>query len=57
MPLCPDLKGEIGSLETVNPTVGSSAAFPIDLVVADFGAIVVDDDGDNAIDAVSNDND
>lgn len=45
IPLCPDLRGELGSLEATN-TVGSSADFPIDLVVADYGAITIEDTED-----------
>ena len=44
VPLCPMIKGELGALET-DPNInrGSTAAFPIDLVVADYGAIDDDD--------------
>ena len=38
--LCPDLSGTLGSLVYANNRPGSSAAFPIDLVVADYAAIV-----------------
>ena len=44
IPLCADLKGELGSLETQNNTIGSTADFPIDLVVADYATIVIDEE-------------
>ena len=45
IPLCPDLSGELGAIQNQANNPGSSAAFPIDLIVADYGAIdLVDDD-------------
>ena len=43
VPLCPNLEGTLGTLVAKEETPGTSAAFPIDLVVADYGAIVVDE--------------
>ena len=43
--LCPDLSGTLGALVHQPDGAGSSAAFPIDLVVADYGTIVdIDED-------------
>ena len=53
--LCPDLTGTLGNLVHQRNDEGSSAAFPIDLVIADYGAIVeidIDEDPIEAVDEV-----
>ena len=53
--LCPDLTGTLGSLVHQNSAAGSSAAFPIDLVIADYGAIVDFDESEDVVEAVGED--
>ena len=52
VPLCPDLSGNLGELVLNDANPGSSAAFPIDLIVADYAAIVDEDDTEDTEDTI-----